>query len=128
MNEAFLVHIQIGSLMTENLVRSVQRLKEDDEDDVDVLEVDIYLELVHYGWSNNPGAEDAEPVILIPVGFPCLERGRPYKKICARIKASAFVELAEGRRRRRRNCRFFFFLQKCKYSRHSRPESFVSMF
>ena len=27
-----------------------------------------------------PGAEDAEPVILIPVGLPCLERGRPYKK------------------------------------------------
>ena len=27
-----------------------------------------------------PGAEDAEPVILIPVGLPCLERGRLYKK------------------------------------------------
>ena len=28
----------------------------------------------------NHGAEDAEPVILIPVGLPCLERGRLYKK------------------------------------------------
>ena len=27
-----------------------------------------------------PGAEDAEPVILIPVGLPCLERGRLHKK------------------------------------------------
>ena len=27
-----------------------------------------------------PGAENAEPVTLIPVGFPCLERGRLYKK------------------------------------------------
>ena len=27
-----------------------------------------------------PGAEDAEPVFLIPVGLPCLERGRLYKK------------------------------------------------
>ena len=28
----------------------------------------------------DPGAEDAKPVILIPVGLPCLERGRLYKK------------------------------------------------
>ena len=27
-----------------------------------------------------PGAEDAEPVILIPVGLPCLERGRLLQK------------------------------------------------
>ena len=27
-----------------------------------------------------PGAEDAEPVILVPVGLPCLERGRLYQK------------------------------------------------
>ena len=26
-----------------------------------------------------PGADDAEPVILIPVGLPCLKRGRLYK-------------------------------------------------
>ena len=37
-----------------------------------------------HGWSNiapAPGAEDAEPVFLIPVGLPCLERGRLYKKM-----------------------------------------------
>ena len=35
-----------------------------------------------YSWSKKtaPGAEDAELVILIPVGLPCLERGRLYKK------------------------------------------------
>ena len=33
---------------------------------------------MYYGWS---GAEDAEPVIQIPVGLPCLERGRLVKKI-----------------------------------------------
>ena len=27
-----------------------------------------------------PGAEDAEPVILIAVGLPCLERGRRLQK------------------------------------------------
>ena len=27
-----------------------------------------------------PGAEDAESVILISVGLPCLERGRLHKK------------------------------------------------
>ena len=38
------------------------------------------------GWATGgltnprPGAEDAEPVILVPVGLPCLERGRLYKK------------------------------------------------
>ena len=30
----------------------------------------------------DPGAEDAELVILTPVGLPCLERGRLYKKVC----------------------------------------------
>ena len=36
----------------------------------------------HTGGLTNPapGAEDAEPVILIPVGLPCLERGRLSKK------------------------------------------------
>ena len=36
-----------------------------------------------YGWSNKPlapDAEDAEPIIQIPVGHPCLERGRFVKK------------------------------------------------
>ena len=28
-----------------------------------------------------PGAEDAKLVIIIPVGLPCLERGRLYKKL-----------------------------------------------
>ena len=27
-----------------------------------------------------PDAEDAEPVILIPVGLPCFKRGRPLQK------------------------------------------------
>ena len=37
----------------------------------------------HMGGLTNPpapGAEDAEPVILIPVGLPCLKRGRLYQK------------------------------------------------
>ena len=36
----------------------------------------------HMGGLINPapGAEDAEPVIQIPVGLPCLERGRLVKK------------------------------------------------
>ena len=36
----------------------------------------------HTGGLTNPapGAEDAEPVFLIPVGLPCLERGRHIKK------------------------------------------------
>ena len=38
-------------------------------------------QLVTGGLTNPaPGAEDAEPVALIPVGLPCLERGRLYKK------------------------------------------------
>ena len=42
-----------------------------------------------YGWSNKtpaPGAEDAEPVSLIPVGLPCLKRGRLNKKKYPREK------------------------------------------
>ena len=27
-----------------------------------------------------PGAEDSEPVILVPVGLPCLKKGRLVKK------------------------------------------------
>ena len=36
----------------------------------------------HTGDLTNPrpGAEDAEPVIQIPVGLPCLKRGRLVKK------------------------------------------------
>ena len=40
-----------------------------------------YREIFTGGLTNPAsGAEDAEPVILIPVGLPCLERGRLYKK------------------------------------------------
>ena len=47
-----------------------------------------------------PGAEDAKPVILIPVGLPCLERGRLIKKIAplrSEIFESKIVSLQPGK-------------------------------
>ena len=32
------------------------------------------------GKKTAPGADDTEPVIQVPVGLPCLERGRHAKK------------------------------------------------
>ena len=42
------------------------------------------------GLTPAPGTEDAEPVIIIPVGLPCLERGRLYKKKNCRIHTESF--------------------------------------
>ena len=47
----------------------------------------------HTGGLTNPapGAEDAKPVFLIPVGLPCLERGRLYKKSIKMIYKAAIA-------------------------------------
>ena len=45
-----------------------------------MLSVNKYVLLRVVYQTPAPGAEDAEPVILTPVGLPCLERGRLYKK------------------------------------------------
>ena len=33
-----------------------------------------------HGWSNKPGKDNVELVLLIPVGLPCLERGHQEKR------------------------------------------------
>ena len=45
----------------------------------------------HTGGLTNPrpGAEDAEPVVLMPVGLPCLERGRFIQKSAIKTRAKA---------------------------------------
>ena len=38
-----------------------------------------------------PGAEDAEPFIQIPVGLPCLERGRLVKNECKFVSPFIYI-------------------------------------